>query len=99
MATSKSNLDYAHDFLGVTTLQTRHSDSLDFYEVHIDSARSMLSAVAAEQGKELSEEKMVEILRTNLLMENVKSQNSDYLDFQQVSIWGVHAAILAARAV
>lgn len=93
---SNSNIHYASSFLNVETLQTRHHDSLDFYEVSVGSVTAMLKKIAADANKTLTDTQIVHLINTNLwetTHTGITTQNSDSLDFHTVSIWGIRNII------
>jgi len=93
-----SNIEYAKTFLGdIETLQTRHSDSLDFYNVHVLAVVSMVKRIVADRGETISDLQVSVLLHNHGWEGETVPQLSDRLDFHDMSIWQISKIIKAAR--
>ena len=78
------------DILGVETLETQNSDSLDFHTISVWNIQAALIEAGATKKK-------AEILGNQFLgLDTLEAQNSDSLDFHDTAVWCLKDAILEA---
>jgi hypothetical protein len=99
---SQTNLYYAQKFFDVETLQTRNSDALDFSNVYIGTVLRFITEIAQEKNIVLTDDQIKNLIHSNLWDEsegNTIVNNSDSLDFHDVSISSIDSFIKAVRAL
>jgi hypothetical protein len=96
-----SNEEYSERYLDVSNLESQGLDRLDFHDVSVASVSSMLNAVARDYtGSELSKDALGGIIHVHLWDadgNDLETQNSDHLDFHEVSVIGIKRAIESAK--
>lgn len=90
-------LDIAADTLScrISTLETRDSDRLDFYDIGVGGVRDALDAVfkLGSKGLSISDDTASQIAHAYLGIDTLETRNSDQLDFHDASIWGIREAL------
>jgi len=80
--------------LGIGTLKTQNSDSLDFHTVGVAGVKGALTdAYSAAGGKNLPKGGIESIAKKHLGIKTLKTQNSNSLDFHEVSVGAVKKAL------
>ena len=95
--TDTSNITYAQTFLGVETLQTRHSDSLDFYDVHVGAVTKMVEKIVTDRGESINSPQVSVLLYNHGWTGSTVEQGGDSVDFRSLSVWQISNIIKAAR--
>lgn len=89
---------YAAD-LGIDTLKTQKSDSLDFHDMSAASIKDALTRAYKDghDGQEPPAGLLDSIGKEHLGRETLETRNSDSLDFADTSVWGLSDALQAAH--